>query len=161
MTISGFVRCTLTSCVAIATLAACSKANSNAVETAASSPRRTPWTSPPGPPTYVGADYEKPGQPSLTPPQVRLIRETLSRVKPCQRPLVRYVLDGAEAQDVTLFFDVPPGQGAHVFGTAIDVYFPATGDEVPMGQDDPQNRQRVKEGIRWDIDHEPCPRPSQ
>jgi hypothetical protein len=145
-------------CLWAAAPTACSKAvTSKAVETAASSPRRTPGTNPSGPPTYVGEDYERPGQPSLTPPQVQLIRETLSRVKPCQRPLVRYVLDGTEAEDVTLFFDVPPGQGAHVFRTAIEVYFPATGDEVPMGQDDPRIPQRVKEGIQWDIDHQPCP----
>jgi hypothetical protein len=108
---------------------------------------------------FVAIDYEKLGHPSLTSAQVNIIHETLERVKPCQRSLVRYAVSSPEAKDLILYFAVPPSQGAHVFGTAIDVYFPDTGRDIPMDQTDPGAEQREKQGIQWDIEHQPCPRP--
>ena len=134
---------------------ACSKAStSNSVQASATPPFEHLATSGPGPPIYVAADYDKPGHhPTLTLEQIETIRRMLARVKPCQRPLLRYVLD----DEVTLFFAVPPGQGAHVLGTRMDVYFPRSGIEVPMPQDGPAAEARAKQGVQWDIDHQPCP----
>jgi hypothetical protein len=152
------------SCIVTAVaLAACSKAGTvNSVKASATPPYEHLATSAPGPPTYVAEDYAKPGQPSLTFAQTSAILETLDRVKPCQRSLVRYVVSGQGVRDLLLFFTVPHGQGAHVFGTGMDVYFPDSGVTVPIRQDvsTAQAQERKKQGIQ-DIDHQPCPHSSR
>jgi|GEM_PF-5128628 hypothetical protein len=138
MGISRFGRHALVVCAAIAMLG-CGSARGN---------------------NFVATDYNKPGHPSLSFAQMSIIREALDRVKPCQRTLVRYAVLGPNTDDLILFFAVPHGQGSHVFGTAIEVYFPDNGTEIPMGADDPQAEHREKQGIQWDIDHQPCPHPT-
>jgi hypothetical protein len=109
----------------------------------------------------VAIEYDKPGNPSLTFLQRSLILKTLDEVTPCQRPLVRCAVFGPKADDLILYFAVPHGQGSHVFGTAIDVYFPDRGYDVPIGVGDPHAEQRKKFGIQWDIAHQPCPHSTQ
>jgi hypothetical protein len=108
---------------------------------------------------FIAMDYSKPGHPELTFAQMSLIQRTLARVKPCQRPLVRYGLFGPDTKDVILFFAVGPHEGAHPFGTTNQVYFPDEGYSIATN-DNGQLEQMKKQGIQWDIDHKPCPHPA-
>jgi hypothetical protein len=143
-------RQTLGITMAVAMLASCSKssATKSAMKLTTDGPNPTP--------PYVAMEYDKPGHPSMTPEQMRTIREMLAKVKPCQRPLLRYVLD----DEVTLFFAVPPGQGARILGSPGLFYLPGTGGEVPIQENGPEAEARAKQGVQWDIDHQPCPRPT-
>lgn len=108
--------------------------------------------------TYDAMDYNRPGlHPPLNPKQVATIQAVLRRVKPCQRQLVQYSF-GNGFRDLVMFFSVPPGEGSHVFGTADEVYIPRDGSEMPMS-DNENAEQMEKQGIQWDIDHQPCPSP--
>jgi hypothetical protein len=107
-------------------------------------------------PSYVATDYDKPGRPGpfLAAADIARIQTVLARVKPCQRPLVRYA--GGDGSPIVLFFAVKPGEGAHVLGTADEFYDPATGSVVP-GSDNQSEEQMQKQGLQWDIDHQACP----
>jgi hypothetical protein len=136
---------------AMISLAACNKASGSNSGQAAATPPYEHLTGT-GPPVYAAIDYDKPGHPSMTAEQARAVREMLARVKPCQRSLLRYVLD----EDVTLFFAVPLGQGARVLGNPGLIYVPESGSEIPVQENGPEADARAKEGVQWDIDHEPC-----
>ena len=145
-----------------ALLAGCSKGNTaNTERNPISGPMSLVSVATPGTwprfPTYDAVDYDKPGlHPPLTPKQVANIRAVLTAVKPCQRPLVRYSF-GNGFRDLIMFFSVPAGEGSHVFGTADVVYSPRDGFAIPMS-DNPNVQQMAKQGIQWDIEHQPCPR---
>jgi hypothetical protein len=149
--------------VAVAFVACSKTGTSNSVAASATPPYEHLRTSAPGPPTYVAADYLKPGHPDLTLAEMSRIYDILGLVKPCQRRLVRYALlkrrGNKNGRGLIFFFAVPRGQGAHVLGTGMLVYFPDTGTAVPMRVDDPPAEQEQKRrlGIQWDIDHQPCP----
>lgn len=151
----------LCSCAAAALLACCSKGDiSSSEQHPTSNPtsllivESTPGTWPVFP-TYDAVDYDKPGlHPLLTPEQVARIRAVLIKVKSCQRQLVQYSF-GNGFRDLVIFFAVPSGEGSHVFGTADEIYIPRDGSEIPMSQN-PNYEQMEKQGIQWDIDHEPC-----
>jgi hypothetical protein len=147
------------SCIVTAiVLAACSGAGTaNSVRVSAAPPYERLATLGPGPPVYVAIDYDKPGHPSLTLEQTRTIKEMLARVKPCQRSLLRYVPNDG----VTLFFAVPSGQDPYVLGDPGTVYLVDTGGEIPVSDGGPEAQQRAKQGIQWDIDHQPCPHSSR
>jgi len=104
-------------------------------------------------------DYDKPGHPSLTLAEMSLIQRTLERVKPCQRRLVRYGLLGSDMDHIVLFFAVGPHRGTHPFYTTNQVYFPDRGYSIAT-PDNGQVAQLKRDGIQWDIDHEPCPSPA-
>jgi hypothetical protein len=82
---------------------------------------------------YVALDAGKPGQPKLTAAEIARIRETLNEVKPCQRPLLRYILP------IATFFAVESiGHGysmPHIFGTHNEVYWQAESRAIPMMRD--------------------------
>jgi len=105
---------------------------------------------------FVATAYNNPGHPVLTSAQVALIKKTLARVKPCQRALVRYGLFGPSTTDIVFFFAVGPRQGTHPFGQGSVMYFPDGGysNAVP---DNGDAAKMEREGIQWDIDHQPCP----
>jgi len=68
----------------------------------------TPWHVTPlpastSPPNYLANDYNKPGHPSLTPSEVRLITKTLAVVEPCQIPFLRYAFP-ENAPGIALYF---------------------------------------------------------
>jgi hypothetical protein len=107
-------------------------------------------------PSYSAEKYGNPGTdgPLLNPADAAKLEDVLKRVKPCQRPLVRYA--GGDGAPMVLFFAVQRGQGAHVLGTADEFYDPATGSVVP-GSDNPSQEQMQRQGLQWDIDHQPCP----
>jgi hypothetical protein len=109
-------------------------------------------------PSYIAADYNAPGgHPSLTPDQTATIRRVLARVKPCQRPLVRYVLTQGEKDGIALFFEPEPDQWAHILGEPDAYYAPLQG--VFAGPpDDPNTPAQGKQGMQWDIDRQPCPK---
>jgi hypothetical protein len=104
---------------------------------------------------FIALDYTKPGHhPFLTEAEGAAIQDALVKVKPCQRPLLRYVVSNDE---VSLFFAVGQHEGAHVFGTR-SVYDPSDAVGGPLS-DDHNADMMVKQGIKWDIDHEPCHTP--
>jgi hypothetical protein len=111
----------------------------------------------PPPGGYVAVDYDKRGHPSLTSVELASIRTALSIVKPCQRPLVRYAYGNSDTP-IFLYFAVGPQEGAKVFGTAL-VYDPSNDTGIPMS-DITGEDEMVKQGIQWDVDHQPCPSPS-
>lgn len=102
--------------------------------------------------------YNTPGHhPPLTPAQVVRIQQVLARVKPCQRPLVRYAIDRYEKDGIALFFGVYPNTFMHVFGSPDAYYMPSMG--VFAGPPDNSDIEgQTKQGIQWDIDHQPCPK---
>jgi hypothetical protein len=69
--------------------------------------------------------------------------------------LVRYAFLGNSA-NIVLFFAVPPGEGAHVIGSADESYNPMDNSVIPMS-DNPNIEEMQKQGVQWDIDHQPCP----
>jgi len=79
-------------------------------------------------PTYVAVDYAKPGQPKLTSRQLVRLRNVLLLVKPCQHPLLRYVIPPSDFKGlpIAVFFRVVPMvngySGSHVFGTTNVMY---------------------------------------
>lgn len=109
-------------------------------------------------PNYVALDYNELGHhPVLTPEQVARIQQVLARVKPCQRPLVRYAIDRYEKDGIALFFGVYPNTFMHVFGSPDAYYLPSMG--VFAGPPDNADIEaQTKQGIQWDIDHQPCPK---
>jgi hypothetical protein len=109
-------------------------------------------------PSYIAADYNATGgHPSLTPDQTAAIRRVLARVKPCQRPLVRYVLTEGEKDGIALFFKPEPDQWAHILGEPDAYYAPLQG--VFAGPpDDPSTQAQGEQGMQWDIDRQPCPK---
>ena len=166
MSILGFSRYALTSCTTAVLIVGCSNGSASGAEhgpaaspTSVVSVAATPavW---PTFATYDAMDYNRPGlHPPLNPKQVATIQAVLRRVKPCQRQLVQYSF-GNGFRDLVMFFSVPSGEGSHVFGTADEVYIPRDGSEIPMS--DNQNAEQMeKQGIQWDIDHQPCPSPSR
>jgi hypothetical protein len=107
--------------------------------------------------SMIAMDYDQPGHPNFTADQAARIRYVLARVKPCQRALVRYAFGGIDS--LVLFFAVTPGRGlgTKVLGTG-EIYVPSDGTELPMN--DNYTEQMQKEGIQFDIDHEPCAPPA-
>ena len=147
-----------------------------ALATAAPTPAWTP------PPPHVALDYAKPGQPHLTARQVARIRQVLAEVKPCQRPLVRYVLDvpGFIKDGVALFFYSPrkpeptpqapvtPDPTTHVIMRRLvgvptmhvfdePMLYYALGIGLWWPPELPESEQRAQANIQWDIAHQPCP----
>jgi hypothetical protein len=113
-------------------------------------------------PAYVALNYNVPGRhPPLTRAQVARIRQVLAQVKPCQRPLVRYLLS-SEWPDLVkdgiafMFKAQPNNESAHVFGAPNLYYMPSMG-LFPGPPDEPARGAQEKEGIQWDIDFQPCP----
>ena len=78
----------------------------------------SPIPTAPQPPTYLAAEYGKPGQPALTPRERALIRRTLAVIEPCQRALLRYAFpnNADPSTHVVLFFAEPgkPIFDAHI-----------------------------------------------
>jgi hypothetical protein len=108
-------------------------------------------------PSYAAADYDKPGRPGplLSPSDITEVQAVLQAVKPCQRRSVRYAFLG-NSTNIVLFFAVPPGEGAHVIGSADESYNPMDNSVIPMS-DNPNIEEMQKQGVQWDIDHQPCP----
>jgi hypothetical protein len=152
--ILAFARYAVAICVAAALLGACSKvgaSDSARHATATTAPvSATAPTAMPTWPGYVAIDYGKPGQPSLTLADASRVQWALSKVKACQRPLVRYALPGGSGP-VVLFFAIPPNSGAHVFGEGDAYYVPTEDSVIPMPGDSEDYGLIQKEGIRWDI----------
>ncbi len=122
--------------------------------TAAPTPAWTP------PPPHIALDYAKPGQPHLTARQVARIRQVLAQVKPCQRPLVYYVIEPGENKDGVAFFFYNaknPDEFNHVFGESNGYYFPGSG--LIAGPNDmvSDSQHEAQAHIQWDIAHQPCP----
>jgi hypothetical protein len=143
-----------------AALSACSKTDaSNAA--AGASPAASAPAAPIVPaamrswPGFVAIDYGKPGQPNLSGADATRIRRVLARVKPCQRALVRYAFPGRWAQAV-MFFAIPPDGGAHVFGEGDAYYVPNQDSVIPIPGDSENFGEIEKQGLQWDIDHQPC-----
>jgi hypothetical protein len=103
--------------------------------TGAKSDPRSSVTIPPHPspqplwPSYAALDYDKPGHPTLTSQQVKLIRKTLALLRPCQAVQVRYAFPDwrgyptAPKNTIALFLDSPyPGFEPHVLWTYNDYY---------------------------------------
>jgi uncharacterized repeat protein (TIGR03803 family) len=138
--------------VLFGTLAGCNRAPDNEAEahnaTVASISPIPTW---PQQPTYPAADYDKPGQPALTPPERALIEKTLAVIKPCQRELLRYAFPERSDPDnqMVLFFSKPgaPIFDAHVLWQGNVVYNEGNVGAVP----DP-----IPSDIRNDIAEMPC-----
>jgi hypothetical protein len=109
-------------------------------------------------PGYVAIDYDKPGRPGplLSPSDISKVQAALQSVKACQRPLLRYAFLGYST-NIVLFFAVPPGEGAHVIGSADEFYNPMENSVMPMS-DNPNMEEMQKQGIEWDVNHRLCPR---
>jgi len=109
--------------------------------------------------SFVALDYEKPGHPYLTPDNVRELQDVLLAVKWCQRSLVRYAFPNGNAE-IAIFFDPKSLNGmAHIFGQGNFYYLPAE-DTVVVPPPDFTNidsKEAIAEGVKWDIDHQPCP----
>lgn len=111
-------------------------------------------------PIYAAEDYGKAGS-LLSRTDISRLKEILRKVKPCQRSLVRYSFGGEPAGGPAIFFFAPqPGEAPHVIGTADEIYMPFNGSVVPMS-DNEEEDQMLKEGIQWDVDHQPCPAASK
>jgi hypothetical protein len=127
-------RHTVSISAAAALLAACS-----ALQPLAATP------SPEPPPTYVALHAGTPGQPKLNAAEMAQVRKILAEVKPCQRPLLRYVFDG---DSVAIFF-APQKTGLSgviapfVFGSHNEVYLPEDGSIIPT-MDDVTDAQIIK-----------------
>ncbi|HEY1883448.1 MAG TPA: hypothetical protein VGG51_10460 [Candidatus Cybelea sp.] len=87
---------------------------------------------------YAALDYGKPGQPRLGALAARQIRGVLREVKPCQRRLLRYIVDEANGQGVDLFFAVQSKgswfSGPHIFGSHNEVYYQNEGQVIATMQ---------------------------
>ena len=84
---------------------------------------------------YVARDYGEPGQPDLRAADIAQLRKVLREVKPCQRKLLRYIVDRAERPSVEIFFAVKTignsTTAPHVFGTRNLYYFDVDGTVKP------------------------------
>jgi hypothetical protein len=123
-----------------------------AVTLATASPTATPKY----PPSYLAVNYDKPGHhPPLTAVEVARIRQVLAQVKPCQRPLVHYVLWERSfiKEGVALFFLT--GEN-HVFGYPNVVWW---NGNVQAGPNDMTSESDLEgqRSIQWDIDRQSCP----
>jgi hypothetical protein len=111
-------------------------------------------------------DYGKPGQPALTDAERSQIRYVLGKVRPCQRPLVRYAFPNDDSEEIVTFFalrDLGAGEGVaftHVIGEPNTYFAPWTGEMHvgPIGADDSNAAPQKRLGIEWDIEHQPCSR---
>lgn len=114
-------------------------------------------------PNYIAIDYNVSGHhPPLTPAQMARIQQILARVKPCQRPLVRYAFvphDRAipflvgEEDGLAFFFytndEDEAGEILHVFDTN-NIYYREDVGLIPG--------MRPYPSIQQDIDEQPCPK---
>jgi hypothetical protein len=111
---------------------------------------------------YVALDYDKAGAPALSDGDKATIRSTLAHVKPCQRPLVRYTFPEGSSR-MLMFFARPsdgPNAASHVFGRGNVFYIPAYNTAMVPPPDGMaiDGREAMAEGLKWDIDRQPCPR---
>lgn len=153
---SNFCRCSLSCAIVVivgVALIGCSKTNGSASSTSSTAPKVTPWP----PLGYVAMDYGEPGQPHLSPSDIAKIQSSLTKVKVCQRPLVRYTYYGST--NLVLFFAGPLHALAHVFGEGNEYYLPAERTTLVPPPDASGNdaAKQISEGIQWDVDHQPCP----
>jgi hypothetical protein len=106
---------------------------------------------------YVALDYDKAGAPTLSDGDKAAIRSVLARVKPCQRPLVRYAIPEASSRIIMFFAS---NTATHVFGKGNEYYIPAYNMAIVPPPDSMKSidpRAAIAEGVKWDIDHQPCP----
>ena len=81
----------------------------------------TPW------PSYAAVDYER-AHPRLTDAQIAAVRQTLSKVKPCQRDLLRYAFpQNSDFLPFVVFFEQPESVWPHVLGQRNIDYNPGEG----------------------------------
>ncbi len=138
--------------VLFGTLAGCNRTPYNEAEAHSTTvASMSPMPTLPQQPTYLAADYDKPGQPALTPPERALIEKTLAVIKPCQRELLRYAFPERADPDnqLVLFFAKPgaPTFDAHALWQGNLVYNEGNVGAVP----DP-----IPSDIRNDIAETPC-----
>jgi hypothetical protein len=89
------------------------------------------------------------------------IRDVLAKVKPCQKPLVRYAFP--DNGHMVMFFAVGPNQLAHIFGEGNSYYLTVDNTAIvpPNDAEDIDSEKAIHEGVQWDIDHTPCTSPSR
>jgi hypothetical protein len=115
-----------------------------------------PPTATPTPPSwqsYRAEDYRTFDKKTLTRSEVSLIRRTLSLVKPCQRPLLRFAFpaNGGTNFPFVLFFQSPDDGWPHVLWTNNMYYKPVEGEIFPTPGYEPNWH-----GIRYDVEHQSC-----
>jgi hypothetical protein len=114
---------------------------------------------------YAAIAYGKPGQPALSADETSKLRFILSKVRPCQRRLVRYAFVGTF--EVVAFFDDLPKPAPytnvgntpflHVLMDPFTLYAPSTGEihVGPVGADDPEGDPNNTHEYRWQTKY-PC-----
>lgn len=142
----------------------CSKARTSTA-TAIGTPSPAPtW------PSYSALGYDKPGHPTLTSQQVKLIRKTLVLLRPCQAVQLRYAFPDwrgyATSPDpkytMALFFESPyarlyPGFVPHVLWTYNGYYNRAEGREDPVPYDTQPPPKWI--GTAYEVQSEGCATP--
>ena len=135
----------------------CSKARTSAASAIGTPSPAPTW------PSYSALGYDKPGHPTLTSQQVKLIRKTLALLRPCQAVQLRYAFPDWRGgyppkNTMVLFFDSPyPGFEPHVLWTYNSDYDRAEGREFPVPYD---NQSPPKgQGTAYEVQSEGCATP--
>ena len=113
-----------------------------------------PSPSPPPWPSFSVDEYRTFHKVTLSGGELSLIRKTLSLVKPCQRPFLRFAFpsDGGTEFPLVLFFQgSAPFEAIHALWTNNMFYDPHDGRILPMSGDNPKWN-----GIQFEVDHTGC-----
>jgi hypothetical protein len=138
----------------------CSKARTSAASAIGTPSPAPTW------PSYSALGYDKPGHPTLTSQQVKLIRKTLALLKPCRAVQLRYAFPDwrgyATSPDpkntMVLFFDSPyPGFEPHVLWTYNGYYDRTEGLEHAVPYDTQPPPKWI--GTAYEVQSEGCATP--
>jgi len=135
----SYLKCALTVSAVLSIGGGCARTHASVASPSAETGIVTPSPAPTWP-SYSALGYDRPGHPSLTSQQAKLIRKTLALLKPCQAAQLRYAFPdwrySTNSRDVVLYFDYAnPAVQPHVLWTYNEYYDRTEGRGFPIPYD--------------------------